>query len=69
MSKKNSYIMTFSRNVKNIKKSSKIGFLGGPKKGSKMAVFGPRYIRRNDPDLAGALSGIRLGKNAKKPVF
>ena len=69
MSKKNSYIMTFSRNVKNIKKSSKIGFLGGPKKGSKMAVFGPRYIRRNDPVLAGALSGIRPGKIAKKPVF
>ena len=69
MSKKILYIMTFSRNVKNIKKSSKMGFLGGLKKGPKMAVFGPRYIRRNDPDLAGALSGIRLGKNAKKPVF
>jgi hypothetical protein len=44
----------FLHNVKNIKKSSKMGFLGGPKKVPFLGHFGVPYIRENEAGLAGA---------------
>jgi hypothetical protein len=51
MMKKIYTLALFLRNAKNIKKSSKKGFLGGLKKGPFLGHFGAPYIRENVADM------------------
>jgi hypothetical protein len=69
MMKKIYTLALFLRNAKNIKKSSKKGFLGGLKKGPFLGHFGAPYIRENVADLVPPWWGHVPGKIGQNRDF